>query len=538
MEKLLRYKYHLLIAGILIFAAFVRLYRIEDYMTFLGDEGRDALVVYGILHGKLTLLGPTASVGGFFLGPIYYYFMAPFLWFFNYNPVGPAIMVALFGVATVWLVYYVGSQWFGARTGIISSILYTVSPLVIGYSRSSWNPNLMPFFSLLSLYMVYRAVVRNSNFLFVVSGFILGIALQLHYLTIFLGFIIGVYVLCEYLLGLYIQKGEFNYKRTAFFIIKWYFFIFCGFIVGLSPFIAFELRHSFPNIQSIIKFIFSSGDTGTTDRFTQIATDVFFRLFGRLITAFPPPEQVTLDISSVTFDILVTRITVPVAPWYFFTLALGIFSTLLLLWRFYVSIKERHKNARVFLLIVLWFFLGIALFGFYKKQIYDYYFGFLFPASFFLVGYFISFLWEKKGKYRMLSVGVFFLLFLLNIHGVPFRHTPNRQMAQVKYIADFVLDKTNGKPFNFAIIAGGNSDHGYRYFLKLAKKDPVEIKKVYEDPNRISVTDQLFVVCEGPCSPQGDPAWEIAGFGRAEIEEEWPVSVVVVYKLGHYKESK
>jgi len=42
-------------------------------MTFLGDEGRDVLIVYNILHGKLTLLGPTASVGGFFLGPIYYY---------------------------------------------------------------------------------------------------------------------------------------------------------------------------------------------------------------------------------------------------------------------------------------------------------------------------------------------------------------------------------------------------------------------------------------------------------------------------------
>ena len=82
---------------ILLVAAFMRLYRIQDYMTFLGDEGRDVLVVYNILHGHLTLLGPTSSVGGFFLGPIYYYFMAPFLWLFNYNPVGPAVMVAFFG---------------------------------------------------------------------------------------------------------------------------------------------------------------------------------------------------------------------------------------------------------------------------------------------------------------------------------------------------------------------------------------------------------------------------------------------------------
>ena len=94
-----------LLSLILLFSAFLRLYKIEDYMTFLGDQGRDVLIVYNILHGHLTLLGPTSSVGGFFLGPIYYYFMAPFLWIFNYNPVGPAVMVALIGVATVWLIY-------------------------------------------------------------------------------------------------------------------------------------------------------------------------------------------------------------------------------------------------------------------------------------------------------------------------------------------------------------------------------------------------------------------------------------------------
>src|SRR5258706_14058526 len=105
-------KSNLILLGILILAAFLRLYRIRDYMTFLGDEGRDVLVVYNILHGHFTLLGPTSSVGGFFLGPIYYYFMAPFLWIFNYDPVGPAVMVGLFGVLTIWFVYKIGNEFF------------------------------------------------------------------------------------------------------------------------------------------------------------------------------------------------------------------------------------------------------------------------------------------------------------------------------------------------------------------------------------------------------------------------------------------
>src|SRR5574338_1562179 len=130
---------------ILILASFFRLYRVADYMTFLGDEGRDVLVVYNILHGHLTLLGPTSSVGGFFLGPIYYYFMAPWLWLFNYNPVGPAIGIAILGIITVWLVYEICVHFFGKRVAIIASFFYAISPLVVTYSRSSWNPNPMPF---------------------------------------------------------------------------------------------------------------------------------------------------------------------------------------------------------------------------------------------------------------------------------------------------------------------------------------------------------------------------------------------------------
>ena len=152
----------ILIIVILLLAAFLRLYQIDGYMTFLGDEGRDVLVVKRmIVDHKWTLLGPTASVGGFFLGPIYYYFMLPFLWLFQLNPVGPAVMVALFGTATVYLVYQAGREFFNETAGLIAATLYSLSPLVIAYSRSSWNPNLVPFFALLYIWSLHQAVKTN-----------------------------------------------------------------------------------------------------------------------------------------------------------------------------------------------------------------------------------------------------------------------------------------------------------------------------------------------------------------------------------------
>src|SRR6185437_4154896 len=213
-------KTNALLLLILLLAAFLRLYRIQDYMTFLGDEGRDVLVVWNILHGHPTLLGPTASVGGFFLGPIYYYFMTPFLWLFNYNPVGPAVMVALCGIATVWLVFFVARAFFSTKAALIAASLYAVSPLVIAYSRSSWNPNLLPFFSLLTLYFVYKGIKNNNFWDFLFSGISIGIALQLHYLTTFLGVVVISFSLIGFVYTCFMRKEKFS--GMVQFILKSY----------------------------------------------------------------------------------------------------------------------------------------------------------------------------------------------------------------------------------------------------------------------------------------------------------------------------
>src|SRR5580704_14481071 len=223
----------ILLILILLLAAFMRLYMISDYMTFLGDEGRDVLVALGILQGHFTLLGPRASAGDFFTGPIYYYFMAPFLWLFHLDPVGPAVMVALFGIATVWLVYHVGKEFFDKKTGLIAAALYAVSPLVITYSHSSWNPNTVPFFSLLTLYVLYKAVttVRSWKY-YMLVGFLLGICIQLHYISLFLAVIVAV--------SLFLMHWFLNNKILIVPLVKNYLEIFVGFLIGFSPFIAFE----------------------------------------------------------------------------------------------------------------------------------------------------------------------------------------------------------------------------------------------------------------------------------------------------------
>ncbi|MBI2032929.1 MAG: glycosyltransferase family 39 protein [Candidatus Levybacteria bacterium] len=522
MKKLLNPN-HILLFCILILAAYLRLYKIEGYMTFLGDEGRDALVIYNILHGKLTLLGPTASVGGFFMGPIYYYLVAPFYWLFGYSPVGASVFVALLSVATVFLVWKISKEFFGTSAGIVASFLYATSPLVITYSHSSWNPNVMPFFTLLTLYILYKAVRSKNSWLFILVGILYGIDIQLHYTELFVGLIIMLYVL---LTEIWRQGRRISFSEV-FETLKKGIWIFGGFLIGFSPFLAFEVRHEFPNTKSIISFIFGSPDTGGDNRFLYTVFDVFFRIFERLIVSFPVP-----NFQKGYSQIILTL-------WYTGGQLVALIAVGLLVYQFYKVIKEKKDSFYYYLLICLWLFLGIILFGFYKKQIYDYYFEFLFPVPFLIFGNAFSYFWQKKTVYKLVLSATLFLIILANYSTSPLRLPANYQFNQAKEIADFVLEKTDGKPFNFALITGGNSDHAYRYFFKLAGREPVVIQNSVIDPNRKSVTGQLLVVCDTlPCSPLGHPLWEIAGFGRAQVAGQWDVTVIKVFKLIHYQEAK
>lgn len=525
MELFKKYRTQILLVIILLFGAYLRLYMIRNYMTFLGDEGRDVLVVKRmIVDHKFTLLGPTASVGGFFLGPIYYYFILPFLWASGLDPVGPAVMVALFGVATIYLVYKVGNEFFDRVSGLAAASIYAVSPLVIAYSRSSWNPNVVPFFSICLLYYLWKLVVKKGRLDAFLVGIFLGVGLQLHYLFLFLFVLVAVWYV------IHARKIQILESSISTII---------GFLVGFSPYLAFEIRHGLTNTRSIIQFLLAGKDTGFSwSSYLPIVSDVIFRVYGRLLFRLPD-EAVWSNFPKwyVTLLVVFTKATMYITI-VLFALIISRLIKKVKLYTDKLQVKNiinlpQHSLTGV-LLIALWFFVVVMLFGLYRKAIYDYYFGIIFPIPFLMVGFTLSRLWRIRFG-QITAIFLWALLVVFNWRGRPFIYPPNNQLTQVKKIADVVLSKTAGKPFNFALITDGNSDQGYRYFFEINNRTPVTIEPVQADPKRTTVTDQLMVICETiDCKPLGNSLWEVAGFGRAEIVGEWDVPFVKIYKLIHY----
>ena len=173
----------------------------------------------------------------------------------------------------------------------------------------------------------------------------------------------------------------------------------------------------------------------------------------------------------------------------------------------FLLVDVRKKNRETFLkylFVALWLSFGVVGFGFYKKNIYEYYFEFLFPVSIMLSAGLFVYLWHVNRILRLFIPCVIVGILVLNIFQLPFRYPPNNQVSQTKVIAQEVLNETNGKPYNFALITGGNSDYAYRYYLTIWGHPPVTIDNSIVDPERRTVTDQLMIVCESvPCSPLG-----------------------------------
>ena len=491
--------------AILLVGAFLRLYMISGYMTFLGDEGRDAVIVRRLLvNFDPILIGPGTSIGNMYLGPLYYYLIAPALFLANFSPAGPSIFVAILGVGTIFLVWYMTREFFSKSAAIVAASLYAVSPTTIIYSRSSWNPNVMPFFAtlcILAIWKVWQAKKfdRLTGIWFLVLGGSLAMVLQSHYLGLLLVPVLGFY----WLLTFYrIYQGK---ERGGRVFWKYSFMGLALFLFLMSPLIIFDFRHGFINSKALEIF------------FTQRQTTVSARPWNAIPTIWPLWEQITASMLTAKIDQL--------------AIVVAIFLILGSLWLY----KTKESYRKPLGLIFLWLFWAILGMGLYKQHIYDHYFGFVFAPFFMLFGAIFGELLEFKNEVvRTALISGTIVIFGVNLINTPINLTPNRQMERTMEIARKIEMEAGGEKFNLAIIAERNYEDAYQYFLEMWGTGVIDIDPLNTDA---TIAKYLFVVCEyaekEKCDPTHSPKAEVANFGWSEIIDEWNIWGMTIYKLGH-----
>jgi 4-amino-4-deoxy-L-arabinose transferase-like glycosyltransferase len=479
---------------ILLIGSFLRLYRFGDTFMFQGDQGRDAMVAKAILKdGDLALIGPVTSVGNMYLGPLYYYLMVPALAVTYPDPSGPAYLVAILGIITIWLVYKVTREVFGLIPAVISAAIYSVLNLAVVHSRFSWNPNPAQLVGLFVYYSTYKAVISKKYKWFVGAFLGLAILTQLHYIALLMAGVVGV--------GLLLALMETDNKANLFKIIG------IGLLIILAsflPLIAFDYRHDFVNWKALVEFLTGSEEhiLGTS-RVSKIVGEIEGRTFRILAQVLGTNEG--LPDRVVAYGSLVG-------------LVIGTYK------------KKLVKSEKVGLILLLaWLVFAILGTSVYSSSIFDHYLSYLYAAPVLLVGVVVGWLVVKnKLWYGPVSLLILFIMYLnLQMPAAFLRVTP--KLSDIKSVSDSILERVvDGEKYNLVSLAeGGDIDaQNYRYFLVTSDKKPVETEKRGE-------VETLFIIREVPNVTRvvDSPVYEIVVFPNKNPVEVYTVGTTEVTVL-------
>lgn len=143
---------------------FLRWYRVNDLLGFQYDQGRDALVIRKlIMDHKFFLVGPVTGLEGIFLGPLFYYLLAPFYWIGSGNPGVAAIFLSSIYIITMILIYRLGSLK-NYITALLALSIYAFSVNIIWLNRWLSNPPPIMLTGTILILACYRIATGKTKY--------------------------------------------------------------------------------------------------------------------------------------------------------------------------------------------------------------------------------------------------------------------------------------------------------------------------------------------------------------------------------------
>lgn len=477
---------------ILLIAAVLRLHSIEEYVTFLVDQGRDAIAMKRIITGEnFPGIGPRSSIGQLFLGPFYYYLMAPFLFFAGYNPIGPAIGVALITLVGMGLAAWKIRRDIGWFTALLFLCLVTVSYSQIWLSRFSWNPNLLPAVSFAGIYLAYYTAVSRRLIYPIIFGFILSASLQLHYLMLSVLPAIGGIILW----------GAYRYRKSKADLIRYarnLSLTACVFVVAFAPLIVFDFRNNFLNLRGFVG-IFAEKQFQTKSSYPERLLEVLNGYVSHLLMID--------SAGSSGWIVLILLLAASI---------IGLFW-----WNRVSRIVTIHS------LSVLSFTLVFALID---TNRYIHYYTPVYWSIFFIVAYWVSRIAWKPAALGTAVILVSLYTVLNAQHYDQTKGKGNFQTRIAESIADHILSLNVEQPYFLLSIPVSHTNDHIRYYLELKGAAPLP-------PESTDDAKAIVFLCyekEGSaCDVTEDNQYQAVIFGDKKIAKEVVHPEVRIFKVVH-----
>ncbi|MDQ3098776.1 MAG: DUF2079 domain-containing protein [bacterium] len=217
-----------------------------------------------VVDHNLMLIGPSSGgLQGFYHGVLWYYILAiPFI-IGNGNPAALTLFMAVCSTASILLTYFILKKIANNGAALIGTVIYSFAGFSIATSRFIWNPYPIVWIMPLYFYALHSAV-NKKQYALPLAAFLT--SLMIHFEVVYGLTLIPTLILltCKYLK---------QWKILAFSLFL--------FLIPVSPYILFDLRHNF-QISTVILQTISTGGANLSHAAADKATAPFERVLLRL----------------------------------------------------------------------------------------------------------------------------------------------------------------------------------------------------------------------------------------------------------------
>ena len=431
---------YFLLLIILLASTFFRLYRQGDLLGFHYDQGRDALKVQEILTLKdLPMVGPTTGIAGLFLGPFWFYLLVPFYWLGRGSPVIAANFISLFDVGAVFLMFWLGKEFYNRKVGLLAALIWGFSYYLVFSGRWLSNPSPVPFFTLLLILGLGQFLIQKKEKALILIMVSLAICLQLEMAS-------AIFLLPVLLILWLIFRPKIK-KRKYLWISLGVFFAF------LIPQILFEIKNHFPMTKSF--FLFNKGEINTASQKTWAWPTLRF-LKERILTY-----------QKILFSKL------EVNP----QIGTKFLSILWLVYMIWLTVKQildkKPKRQKMDTILLIFLFLPLFFLLFFVGnygQLYDYYLTGFFPAFVFLFALFVSFFGKKILYWPVMALIIIWflssnLLFLKHYLTAGVDGPKNITLGNQIQAINWLYQQADKEKFNLAVYVPPVIPYTYSYLI-------------------------------------------------------------------------
>ena len=528
-----------ILIAIILIGIFLRTYKFHSWLEFERDQVRDAFLVNDVVQGKEAwpIFGPTIKdsqdeTGELFkIGPAYYYMQITSAKLFGSSPEKMAYPDLLFSILTIPLLYLFLRRYFKTDISLILTGLFAISAFSLQYSRFAWNPNIIPFFTLLFLLSLHEMLAKKKGVSWrwiIFSGIALGIGIQLHVVTLVLFPLVAFFV--------------FSYLLAKDFKIFWKRIV-CIFLVVLvfnSTQVFSELKTGFSNSRIFFNSILLNDAKNKESLFSKIGNTLDCHAeanaFMLLAAGDDKCKFIHDKVLSANESKKIKR-EVKDAGFISKLLLIFIFSLLGYAYLFYLAKKEKNSDKKYFLrLIVLFAFLSFLIMAPIANPDHSEFRYFLhsFFVPYVFLGLGFQVIARKKGDiFKLAAIAICSFIILTNysrisseVEKLNSRNKSNDHycvLGEVEKILDYMILNSGGDREVYLYGKKRYVSTLYYALQYMAQRDGFNIMKV-DDKDDITADASVFYLSY-PLSLKDDASMEIDNRRIISFENFGQISV-------------